>query len=82
MKTEKELREMLEEEEKIELIDLKLREKAEKWDKISAAMKQTISDIRSQKKPVNAVQLAVHHILTAYLQGVGEDLQDIGETPT
>ena len=34
MSTEKELREMLEREKNIELIDLKLTEKAEKWDKV------------------------------------------------
>ena len=49
--------------------------KADKWDTISEAMKKTVIDIRTQKGPTNPAQLAIHHIFTAYLEAVGEQVE-------
>lgn len=43
MSTEKELREMLEEARNVVIVDLKLREKAEKWDKVTEYLEITHS---------------------------------------
>lgn len=49
--------------------------KAEKWGKLSEAMKKTVSEIREQTGAANISQIVIHHVLTAYLQAMGEEVQ-------